>query len=176
MRCRPAKRDWHELLAVNFCCSYNLSCLSVYDLQRAVHGPISVSGETFDELSVPLVHADFPWKRGTKGLVHPWHSYGPMAPKSPWKFWSTPVLVHWVLFSADSEFWWGEAGLAIELALSRMIAAIRITSIVILFSQHPERTRNGPETDPKRTEMDPKWTEIKLSGVGWPGLSGWGGL
>ena len=39
---------------------------------------------------------------------------------------------------------------------------------------------NGPETDaktnPKRTETDPKWTEIKLSGVGLPGgLSGWRG-
>ena len=53
----------------------------------------------------------------------------------------------------------------------------------------PKRTRNGPETDPKqtqtdpkktdpkRTETDPKWTEVKPSGVGRPGgLSGWGGV
>ena len=32
------------------------------------------------------------------------------------------------------------------------------------------------QTHPKRTQIDPKWTEIKLSGVGRPGgLSGWGG-
>ena len=31
--------------------------------------------------------------------------------------------------------------------------------------------------DPKQTETDPKWTEIKLFGVGRPGgLSGWGGV
>ena len=40
----------------------------------------------------------------------------------------------------------------------------------------PETDPNGPETDPKRTQTDPKWTEIKLSG--WDGrgvLSGRGG-
>ena len=45
----------------------------------------------------------FPWKRG-KGAIGPyevpWNSYGPMAPKSLWKFWSTPASVHRVLFSA----------------------------------------------------------------------------
>ena len=49
-------------------------------------------GETFAELSELLVHTDFPWKQGTKRLVHtdlPWNLYGPMAPKSLWKFWST---------------------------------------------------------------------------------------
>ena len=43
----------------------------------------------------------------------------------------------------------------------------------------PKRTRNGAkrsQTDPKRTETEPKWTKIKLSGVGRPGsLSGWPG-
>ena len=68
---------------------------------------IPVSRETFDELSGPLVHTDFPWKQGTTGLVHshadfPWNSYGPVAAKSPWKFWSTPALVHRVLFSVLS--------------------------------------------------------------------------
>ena len=69
-------------------------------LGRAIHGPIPVSGETLDKLSGPLVHTDFPWKQGTKGLVHtdfPWNSYGPMAPKSLWKFWSKLASVHRVL-------------------------------------------------------------------------------
>ena len=53
-----------------------------------------------------------------------------------------------------------------------------------------KRTRNGPETDPKRSQTEPngaetepkwsqtepKWTEIKLFAVGRAGgLSGWGG-
>ena len=43
----------------------------------------------------------FSEKQGTKWLVHtdfPWNSYGPMAPKSLWKFWSTPASVHRVPF------------------------------------------------------------------------------
>ena len=32
-------------------------------LGRAIHGPIPVSGETFDELSGPLVHKNFPCKQ-----------------------------------------------------------------------------------------------------------------
>ena len=52
----------------------------------------------------------------------------------------------------------------------------------------PKRSRNGAETEPngakrsqtepKGPETEPKWTEIKLSGVGQPGggLSGWGGV
>ena len=50
----------------------------------------------------------------------------------------------------------------------------------------PKRTRNGPETDPKRSQTEPngpersqtepKCTEIKPFRVGQPGgLSGWGG-
>ena len=35
-------------------------------LGRAIHGPIPVSRETFDKLSAPLFHTDFPWKQGTK--------------------------------------------------------------------------------------------------------------
>ena len=35
----------------------------------------------------------YPWKH--------WSSYGPMAPKSLWKFRSTPALAHGVLFSAE---------------------------------------------------------------------------
>ena len=31
-------------------------------LERAIHGPIPILGETFDKLSVPLVHTDFPLK------------------------------------------------------------------------------------------------------------------
>ena len=71
-------------------------------LGRAINGPMPGSGETFDKLSGPLVHTDFPWKQGTKGLVHtdfPWNSYGPMAPKSLWKLWSTQASVRRVLLS-----------------------------------------------------------------------------
>ena len=42
-------------------------------LGRAIHGPIPVGGETFEELSGPLVHTNFPTKR-----------YGPMI--GPYEF------------------------------------------------------------------------------------------
>ena len=52
-------------------------------------------GETFDKLSGPLVHTNFP-ENDAKGLLFhtnvPWDSYGSMTPKSLWKFWSTR---HW---------------------------------------------------------------------------------
>ena len=46
-------------------------------------------------------------------------------------------------------------------------------------SQHPEtdpkRSRNGAETEPKRSQTEPKWTEIKFFAVGRVGgLSGYG--
>ena len=39
-------------------------------LGRAIHGPIPASRESFDQLSASLVQTDFPWKQGSKGLVH----------------------------------------------------------------------------------------------------------
>ena len=47
-------------------------------LGMAIHGPIPVQGETFEELSGPLVHMNFPSKR-----------YGPMI--GPYEF--PPKLV-----------------------------------------------------------------------------------
>ena len=52
-------------------------------LGRAIHGPMPVSGETFDELSAPLVHTNFPENKPKGPLVHTnfkGNSYGLMAP------------------------------------------------------------------------------------------------
>ena len=47
-------------------------------LGRAIHGPMPVQGETLEELSGPLVHTSFPWKR-----------YGPRI--GPYEF--SPIFV-----------------------------------------------------------------------------------
>ena len=39
-------------------------------LGRAIHGPMPISGETFDELPGPLVHTNFPEDKAKEGLVH----------------------------------------------------------------------------------------------------------
>ena len=53
---------------------------------------------------------------------------------------------------------------------------LRLLFVVIFFSlteapsprPHPDPTQH-PETDPKRSQTEPKWTEIKPSRVGQPG-------
>ena len=62
-----------------------------------------ISGETFHELSRPLVHTDFPGKTRHQGVGpygFPLNSSGPMAAKSLRKFWSTTASVHRLLFPA----------------------------------------------------------------------------
>ena len=59
-------------------------------------------GGNFDGRSAPLVHTNFSENEAKGALVHTnfRDSYGPMAPKPLWKFWSTPASVHRGLLSA----------------------------------------------------------------------------
>ena len=43
---------------------------STYSLGRAFHGPIPVSGETYDKVQGPVVHTSFPENKAEGPLVH----------------------------------------------------------------------------------------------------------
>ena len=62
-----------------------------------VTAPWRVSGgKLFTNFQGALVHTNFPENKAKEGLAYA----NSMAPKSLWKFWSSPVSVHSVLFSA----------------------------------------------------------------------------
>ena len=92
----PSAGSIHHIIVLSF------SAKKTPRLGRAIRGLRPVSGNFWRTFRA-AVHTNSPQNKAKEGLAYtnfPWNSYGPMAPKFLWKFWSTLALVHRVLFFA----------------------------------------------------------------------------